>query len=113
MTPDEQFFAKYPDRQAHIRRPQLQRHVDKQRAVRWLDECELQFLSLGPHIKTRRRIISYRVPPDNPYFDPEKPQILIIPFLVFADETIEDRDDILLPLVHQLMMDASGLKVTW
>ena len=34
-------------------------------------------------------------------------QILVIPFLAFADETIEDRDDILLPLIHRIMMDAA------
>lgn len=107
MTPDEQFFAQHPDRQAHIRKPTFQPVRDSQRAVRYLDEEELAFRSLGPHSKERRRILLYRVPKDNPMFDPHKQQILKIPFLTFADETIEDRDDILLPMIHRIMMDAA------
>lgn len=107
MTPDEEFFAAHRDRQAHIRKPILQQHIDNQRSVRWLDECELQFRSLGPHDRNRRRIIAYRVPADNPMYDRAKPQILQIPFLLFADETVEDEDRGLLPIVHQIMMDAA------
>jgi len=29
-----------------------------------------------------------------------------IPFLAFSDETIEDRDDILLPIIEEIMLDA-------
>ena len=107
MTPDEQFFIQHPDRQAHIRLPSFSPARDSQRAVRYLHECEIEFRSLGPHQVSRRRIVLYRVPKDNPMFDPGKPQILKIPFLCFADETIEDRDDILLPIVHRIMMDAA------
>ena len=107
MTPDDQFFAQHPDRQAHIRRPEFKAHRDSQRAVRYLDEEELAFRSLGPHQKDRRRILLYRVPKENPMFDKAKPQILKIPFLAFADEEIADRDDILLPIIHQIMMDAA------
>lgn len=107
MTPDEQFFAQHPDRQAHIRLPEFKPARDGQRAVRYLHEEELAFRSLGPHQLTRRRIILYRVPKDNPMFNPHKPQILKIPMLAFADETIEDRDDILLPIIHRIMMDAA------
>lgn len=107
MTLDEQFFAQHPDRRAHIRLPELQQHIDKQRAVRWLDECELQFRSLGPHDKSRRRIIAWRVPPGNPFYDPARPQILVIPMLAFADEAIVDEDSVLLPIVHEIMLGAA------
>ena len=30
-----------------------------------------------------------------------------IPFLVFADEEIADRDDILLPIIHEIMVNAA------
>lgn len=109
---DEQFFAMHPDRQTRIRKPSLQQHIDRQRSVRWLDEQELAFRSLGPHDKSRRRIIAYRVPQDNPMYEQVRQMaggvpILQIPFLAFADETIEDRDDVLLPLVYRIMMDAA------
>ena len=107
MTPDEQFFAQHPDRRAHIRLPERTPHRDSQRAVRYLDECELEFRSLGPHQLNRRRIILYRVPKDNPMFNKDQQQILKIPFLAFADETIEDEDHILLPMIHRIMMDAA------
>lgn len=103
---DEEFFTTFPDRQARIRKPDLVRQRDKQRSVRYLDECELEFRSLGGHDRDRRRIIVWRVPPGNPFYDPRRPQLLKIPMLAFADETIEDRDDILLPIVEQIMQNA-------
>ena len=103
-TIDIQFFQQHPDRQARIRLPQKQTHIDQQRAVRYLDEQELAFRQLGPHDVKRRRIIVYRVPADHPT---HAHHLMQIPFLLFADETIEDRDDVLLPIVHQLMMEAA------
>lgn len=104
---DEQFFQQHPDRQCRIRKPELIPHRDAQRAVRYLSECELEFRHLGPHSELRRRIILYRVPKNNLLYDAEKPQILKIPFLAFADETIEDRDDVLLPILHGIMQEAA------
>ena len=103
---DTRFFAEHPDRQARIRKPNLEPYRDQQRAVRYLDELELQFRSLGAHDIKRRRIIAWRVPKDNPVYDPANPQILKIPMLMFADETIEDEDRVLLPIVHEIMMQA-------
>lgn len=100
---DEQFFATYPDRQARIRPPLHHIEINRQRAAILGDECEAEFQQLGPHQKSRRRIILWRVPRDNRYYDPERPQILKIPMLLFADETVEDRDDVLLPVIHDLM----------
>lgn len=106
IDPDEQFFADHPDRQAHMRLPKKMHVRDKQRSVRIEDECEGEFFSLGPHNRMRRRIILWKVPPGNCYYDPAKTKVLKIPFLAFADETIEDRDDILLPIAHDIMKEA-------
>lgn len=105
---DQEFFQTYPDRQCRIRKPELIPHRDAQRAVRYLAEEELPFRSLGPHDASRRRLILYRVPKNNPLYDAAKPQILKVPFLAFADETIEDRDDVLLPILHGIMREAAG-----
>ena len=102
---DAQFFQQFPDRKARIRLPTKQPHRDQQRAVRYLDEQELAFRQLGPHDARRRRIIVVRVPADHP----EYPNHLMqIPLLLHSDETIEDRDDILLPFVHELMLGAAN-----
>lgn len=90
---DEQFFATYKDRQARIRFPDP------------YNELEQQFRSLGSHPRHRRRILLYRVPLDNPFYDAAKPQLLKIPFLAFADETIEDTDDVLLPILRTMMAE--------
>ena len=104
MDEDAQWFADHLDRKAHIRQPRLQRVMTSQRAVAFVPECQGEFWSLGPHEKARRRILLTRVDvrgepiPDN--------KVLKIPFLAFSDETIEDRDDILLPLIFQIMKEA-------
>ena len=79
-------------------------HRDQQRAVRYLSEEELAFRSLGPHDKSRRRIIAYRLPTDHP----QAPNhIMKIPFLAFADETISDDDATLLPILDGIMKQAA------
>ena len=98
---DVQFFLDHPDRHARIRLPGREAFKDKQRSVRYLSESELQFRSLGPHDPKRRRIIVYRLDPDHPT---HPNHIMKIPFVLFADETVEDRDDVLLPIVHQVMV---------
>lgn len=103
-TQDEIFFKQHPDRRARIRKPEFKAHRDSQRAVRYLDESEIQFRQLGPHQKERRRIIAYRTPSDHPEYPNH---ILPIPFLLNADETVEDEDRILLPIVHELMLNAA------
>lgn len=104
---DEQFFATFPDRQARIRKPAKELAKDKQRAVRYLDEAELQFRHLGPHDPRRRRIIVWRVPRDNPHVDPNQPHLMKIPILAFADETIADDDATLLPILDGIMREAA------
>lgn len=101
IDPDAQFFAQHPDRQARIRLPAKTAHRDQQRAVHYLDECEIEFRHLGGHDPKRRRIIAYRLPADHPS---HANHIMKIPFLAFADETIADDDRTLLPIVHSIMM---------
>jgi len=103
---DEQFFQIFPDRNYHIRKPVKEITIDKQRAAHFGDECEAEFRALGPHNKDRRRLLLYRVPPDNPHYNPQKPPILKVPFLMFADESIEDTDAVLAPILHGIMEDA-------
>lgn len=97
---DEGFFADHPDRHARMRRA-------------YKGECEGEFWALGPHPRERRRIILWRVPELNPAYDELKKRhggtpLLKIPFLVFADETVEDTDAILLPIVHTIMIEAAA-----
>ena len=95
----------HPSRRAHIRLPGGPTiHRDQQRAVRYLSECELEFRSLGPHDKGRRRIIAYRLPADH---ETHPNHIMKIPFLAFADESIEDNDQVLLPIVLKIMVEAA------
>ena len=90
---DRHFFAQHPDRQARIRLP-------------YADECKGEYWSLGDHNRARRRILLWRVPRDNPHYHQLKQPLLKIPFLAFADETIEDTDAVLLPLIHDIMLNA-------
>jgi hypothetical protein len=105
MIDDAQWFADFPDRQARIRNPIKVIVIDKQRAARYADECEAEFMSLGPHDRDRRRILLWRVPSNNPFYKHDKPPILKIPMLAFADETIEDEDHVLLPVIDGLMRE--------
>lgn len=104
MDIDAQFFQQCPDRQARIRLPGKAAYRDQQRAVRYLDESEIEFRHLGPHNPKRRRIIAFRTPPDHPT---HPNTILKVPFLLFSDETVEDRDDVLLPILAEIMIQAA------
>lgn len=106
---DVRFFILHPDRFARIRPPRKEIVIDKQRGSHVVDECHQEFLSLGEHKRDRRRIILWRVPSDNVHYDPDKKPILKIPFLLFSDETVEDNDETLLPIIHELMIE-QGVK---
>lgn len=88
---DGVYFKEHPTRRFHIR-------------VAYQGELKGEFWTLGEHAVNRRRIILCRVDyemkplPDN--------RVLKIPFLVFADESIEDTDDVLFPVVRDLMLEA-------
>jgi hypothetical protein len=104
MDQDAQFFSDHPDRRARIRLPEKAVAINRQRAAGVVDEMEAEFRALGDHNRDRRRVLVWRVPEGNPFYDPA---LLKIPFLLFADETVEDTDEVLLPLVHQIMMDVA------
>lgn len=96
LTPDAldaRFFRHNSDRMAHIRRAAK-------------NECLAEFRSLGDHDAERRRIVLWRVPTNNPFYDPKRRPLLKIPFLAFADESIEDTDEVLLPVIHTIMSEA-------
>ena len=92
---DARFFLQHPERHVHIR-------------LAALNECAEQFASLGDHQRDRRRIILWRVPPGNPYYNRDRPQILKIPFLAFFDEEIADTDAVLMPILHDIMSGAAA-----
>ena len=75
--------------------------------MQYADECEMEFCSLGDHKKDRRRIVLWRVPMDHPFYKAEAPQILKIPFLLYADETVEDDDRVLQPIIAEIMRNAA------
>ena len=88
---DKNFFADHRDRKTHIRNS-------------YKGECAGEYWSLGAHDKDRRRILLCRVDSSGFYLDDN--QILKVPFLAFADESIEDTDEVLLPLIKQIMSEA-------
>lgn len=90
---DRHWFEQHPDRTSHIRNP-----IGK--------ESVGEFWQLGPHNSGRRRFLLWRVPDNHPM--KRMYPLLKIPFLAFADETIEDTDKVLLPLIDQIMNDAKA-----
>jgi hypothetical protein len=90
---DKMFFENHKDRNAHIRLP-------------FQGESAGEFWQLGDHQRTRRRILIWRVPKDSPYYHPVKQPILKIPFLVFENETVDDSDEVLLPIIDTIMREA-------
>ncbi len=100
---DVQFFLAHPDRKYRIRAPLKQMVIDKQRGSHVIDECEPEFRSLGDHRRDRRRIVLCRADHrGNPLPDGK---ILKIPFLLFSDESIEDTDAVLGPIVFGMMIE--------
>ncbi len=100
---DAQFFLLHPDRRAHIRAPRKELVIDKQRGSHVVDECEQEFLFLGDHNRDRRRILLTRSDHRGKLL-PEN-RIMKIPFLLFSDETVEDTDEVLLPIIFELMQE--------
>ena len=88
---DAAFFAAYARRQARIRLPDPGEMADK-------------YQTLGMHDVRRRRILVTRLA--RPLRRALKTDFLRIPFLAFSDETIEDTDEVLLPLLKELLDDA-------
>lgn len=92
LNTDEQWMADHPDRKAHIRNAEPH-------------ELNGEFWSLGPHETARRRILLWRVPDYHPMH--RRYPFLRIPMLAFADETIVDEDQVLLPMIDEIMRNAA------
>ena len=91
LDQDSIFFSQHTKRQAHIREPKE-------------GEMSGEFMSLGFHMPERRRIIIWKVPEGTPF---KAGELIKIPFLKFADESISDEDSVLLPLLHTIMLQAA------
>lgn len=100
---DTDWFNANPLRQARIRHPEKRLAKDRQRAVRYTDEFAAEFAQLSPHRQSARRVIVWRIPPDNPAYDPDRPQLIPIPYILLEGEEVVDTDEVLLPLVDQIM----------
>jgi len=87
---DTMFFQKHRDRHARIRMP-------------FGNEAEADYRQLGYHDPSRRRMLVWKVPPDGPM----PGRIIPIPIITAFDETIEDDDAILLPMLAEIMNDAA------
>ena len=102
---DAQFFAQHPDRQARIRLPEGLITTDKRtHHTSVTHECELDFRRLGAHDRNRRRILVWRTPASHPT---HPDHMMRIPFLLFADESVEDDDATLLPILSEIMRNAA------
>ena len=91
IDPDKLWFQRFPRRQSHIRNPIG-------------DEMEAAFLSLGPHQADRRRILLWKVPMESRM---AAGSIQKVCFLAFSDETIEDEDHVLMPILAEIMNQAA------
>ena len=101
--PDVAFFIEHPDRKYRIRVPGKQMVIDKQRGSHVIDECEPEFRSLGDHRRDRRRIVLCRA--DHRGIPLADGKVLKLPILLFADESIEDTDAVLGPIVFRMMIE--------
>ena len=90
---DREYFAAHPDRKTHIRKC-------------YLGECEAEFQTLGYHERDRRRILLTRVDYERKFLPDNK--VLKVPFLLFGDESVEDTDVILLPILEEIMVEAKN-----
>jgi len=70
------------------------------------DEYHREFLSFGMHDADRRRVIVGRVPAG--MAKRYNVDFMRIPFLLFADETVEDTDEVLKPILDELMRRAAS-----
>jgi hypothetical protein len=85
------FFKEHEDRRLRIREP-----------IDW--EYQNEFRQFGMHEEARRRVIVARIPAGmaKRYIV----DFMRIPFLLFADETVEDTDEVLAPILDKIMKDA-------
>jgi hypothetical protein len=90
---DRIFFKEHRDRRLRIRLP-------------FAGEYTNEFRGFGMHQEDRRRVIVARIPAN--MSKRHNVDFMRIPFLLFADETVEDRDDILAPILDKMMREAAN-----
>lgn len=90
---DRLFFGEHRDRKLRIRKP-------------FVGEYITEFRQFGMHEEERRRIIVSRIPAG--MAKRHNVDFMRVAFLLFADETVEDRDDILRPILDEMMRDAAA-----
>jgi hypothetical protein len=89
---DRVFFKEHRDRKLRIREPIG-------------EEYRNEFRGFGMHEEHRRRVIVSRVSPS--MAKRHNVDFLRVAFLLFADETVEDTDEVLEPILRQIMSDAA------
>lgn len=89
---DRAFFGEHKDRRFRLREP-------------FPGEYTAEFRQFGMHNEDRRRIIVARVAAN--MARRHNIDFMRIPFLLFADETVEDTDQIIAPILDKIMQDAA------
>jgi hypothetical protein len=82
-------------------------HRDRVLRIRFPKEGEYlrEFRGFGMHQEDRRRVIVARIPAG--MSRRHNVDFVRVPFLLFSDETVEDRDDVLHPILDSIMRDAA------
>lgn len=90
---DRVWFKERPTRRLRLREPVG-------------EEYRNEFRSLGMHEEHRRRIIVSRIAAG--LAKRHNVDFMRIPFLLYADETVEDTDEVLGPILAEIMGDAAA-----
>lgn len=95
INSDAAWFREHRDRDYHIRLPAK-------------GEFTAEWRYIGPHDADRRRVMIWRIPKNNPGRRAVPDGLMRVPFLAFSDETIEDTDAVLKPIMDGIMKEAAG-----
>jgi hypothetical protein len=91
---DRMWFGEHKGRKLRIRAP-----ID--------GEYVAEFRQFGLHEMARRRVIVAAIP--ERLARRHGVDYMRIPFLLFADETVEDTDEVLAPILDRIMKDAANV----
>ena len=89
---DRMFFGEHRDRKLRIRPPVPGEYTN-------------EFRQFGMHEEGRRRVIVQRLPAG--VAKRHNIDFMRVPFLLFSDETVEDTDAVLGPILDEMMRDAA------
>ena len=95
MNDDPLYFRQQPRRSHRLRTP-----APGEFAHAWQ--------TLGGHEASRRRVLVWRVPKDNPMRDAVPGGMMRIPFIMRQDEAIADDETTLATLLAHMMKDAAA-----